>query len=72
MITGSGLARLIVQVCVTGSNPGTGTFRLAAVEAGMSKTMSSTPGLVIGVGIDDRLPQAARAGVVGVGDDERR
>ena len=36
---------MIVQVCVTGSKPGTGTFRLGAVEAGISKTMLSTPGL---------------------------
>ena len=36
---------MIVQVWVIGSKPGTGTLRLAAVEAGMSKTMLSTPGL---------------------------
>ncbi len=36
---------MIVQVWVTGSKPGTGTLRLGAVEAGMSKAMLSTPGL---------------------------
>ena len=41
MIAGKGLCSVIVQVCVAGSKPGTGTFSSGAVEAGMLKTMSS-------------------------------
>ena len=36
---------MIVQVWVLGSKPGTGTLSAGAVEAGMSKTMLSVPGL---------------------------
>ena len=45
VIAGSELASEIFQVWVIGSKPGTGTFWLPAVEAGISKTMLSTPGL---------------------------
>ena len=41
MIGGSGDCSVIVQSCVLGSKPGTGTFRLGAVEAGISKSMLS-------------------------------
>ena len=44
VIAGSGLSSEIVQVWVIGSKPGTGMFWLPAVEAGISKTMLSTPG----------------------------
>ena len=72
MITGSGLSRLIVQVCVTGSKPGTGTLRLAAVEAGISKTMLSTPGLVSALAFDIAWRKRSRAGITRITDNEVR
>ncbi len=45
VIAGNGLSSEIVQIWLTGSNPGTGMFWLPAVDAGISKTMLSTPGL---------------------------
>ncbi len=41
---GRALASVIVQSWVAGSKPGTGTSRLGAVEAGMSKSMLLGPG----------------------------
>ena len=63
---------MIVQVCVLGSNPGTGTFRSAAVEAGMSKTMLSTPGLGSALAATIAGAKRARPAIARVGDNERR
>ena len=72
MISGRGLASVIVQVCVPGSKPETGTFRSGAVEAGMSKTMLSTPGLESALASMIAWRERARAAITGIGDDEGR
>ena len=69
VIAGSGVSSLIVQVCVPGSKPGTGTSSSGAVEAGMLKTISSgdmTPSTTDCCGLDGR-PQAARTGIIAIG-----
>ena len=70
MIAGSALASEIVQVWVIGSKPGTGMFWFPAVDAGISKTMLSTPGLgsLLAAMIASR--RRARPRIAGVGDDE--
>src|SRR3954447_999215 len=54
VIGGSALVGRIVQVWVLGSNPGAGTSRLGAVEAGMANWMLSGPGLALAASIASR------------------